>query len=324
MNTSANHNSDYSVPLKTHFKKGELYSVRRENFESEQSTAFNRHDHLELILVENGTLGCFVENGFYTAVAEELVVINPLQTHRLMRVTAEPLNAWVLSFDEKLVPLDNGEPLNHNFEGLIKDKTVIDLFRTIIREKRANQPWSTLYIQNLIQLILLQLLRKYTKTVSEKESVPPLLQSIFAYIHGHYSQPLTLETIGDAVGISRWYLSKFFRKETGMSIVEYINQYRCSHALALLLKSPHPISKISEMCGFSSLEYFSRVYTKQYGHAPSFERELQGTSDVSLGLFASSLAASESPAPKNDTASQPPEPQTKSQPQKTKTEESSN
>ncbi len=298
MNTPSNNNSN-TIPLETHLKKGELFSLHCENFENERASAFNRHDHLELILVEQGTLGCFVDSSFFTAVAGELVIINPLQTHRLVRgVTDEPLSAWMLSFNEALLPLEN-KIWTYTFEGLIKDAMIIDLFRSIIREKKQALAWSNLYIQNLIQLILLQLLRKHTKTSSKEDSTPPLLQAITSYIHEHYSQPLTLETIGNKVGISRWYLSKFFKKETGISIVEYINQYRCSNALAFLLKSEHPISKISEMCGFSSLEYFSRVYTKQYGHAPSFERELQQGGDVSLGLFASSLAATAEPvAPK--------------------------
>ena len=290
-------NNPNNIPLGTHLKKGELFSLRCENFENEHASAFNRHDHLELILVEQGTLGCFVDGSFFTAVAGELVIINPLQTHQLVRgVTNEPLTAWILTFNEALLPSGN-KVWTYTFEELIKDAKVIDLFRSVIREKKQALAWSNLYIQNLIQLILLQLLRKHTKTSTEEDSAPPLLQSITSYIREHYSQPLTLETIGNKVGISRWYLSKFFKKETGISIVEYINQYRCSNALALLLKSEHPISKISEMCGFSSLEYFSRVYTKQYGHAPSFERELQQGGDVSLGLFASSLAASAEPVP---------------------------
>ena len=308
MNTSSNNQNN--IPLGTHLKKGELFSLRCENFENEHASAFNRHDHLELILVEQGTLGCFVDSSFFTAVSGELVVINPLQTHRLVRgVTDEPLVAWILTFNEALLPAGN-KVWTYTFESLIKDSKIIDLFRSVIREKKQALAWSNLYIQNLIQLILLQLLRNHTKTSSEEDGMPPLLQAITSYIHEHYSQPLTLEIIGNKVGISRWYLSKFFKKETGISIVEYINQYRCSNALALLLKSEHPISKISEMCGFSSLEYFSRVYTKQYGHAPSFERELQQDGDVSLGLFASSLAASAepvSPKPrKRSTSKEPP------------------
>lgn len=295
MNASANNMQN--IPLGTHLKKGELFSLRCETFENENASAFNRHDHLELILVEQGTLGCFVEGSFFTAVAGELVVINPLQTHRLMHgVTNEPLVAWMLTFNEALLPAGN-KVWTYTFEGLIKDAKIIELFRSVIREKKQALAWNNLYIQNLIQLILLQLLRKHTKTSSKEDGTPPLLQAITSYIHEHYSQPLTLETIGNQVGISRWYLSKFFKKETGISIVEYINRYRCSNALALLLKSEHPISKISEMCGFSSLEYFSRVYTKQYGHTPSFERELQQNGDVSLGLFASSLAASTESVP---------------------------
>lgn len=298
MNTPPNKLSE-SVPLSSHLKKGEFFSLRREDFSREQATALNRHDHLELILVEQGTLGCIVETGFFTAISGEVVVINPLQEHRLMRVAHEPLVSWVLNFDSKVLHCIGFEVWDQSFEQLVKDPKITELFREIIREKRQALSWNNLYVQNLIQLILLCLMRKHAKAASsDSAKTSPLLQSILSYIHTNFSQTLTLEIIGNAVGISRWYLSKLFKRETGISIIEYINEYRCTHALALLQKSEHPISKISEMCGFSSLEYFSRVYTKQYGHSPSHERELQAKNDVSLGLFASSLAASAETQPK--------------------------
>lgn len=291
MNTPSNNQSNI-IPLSSHLKKGEFFSVCRKDFEHEQMTVFNRHDHLELILVEQGTLGCFIEGGFFTAIAGDIVVVNPLQAHRLVQITQEPLTTWTLNFDGKGVQFGDLEVWKQSFEELVRDSKITELFREIVQEKNQALAWNSLYIQSLIQMILLCLLRKYTRASSEESNVPPLLQAIMSYIHTNYSHPLTLETIGNAVGISRWYLSKFFKKETGVSIIDYINEYRCSHALALLLKSEHPITKISDMCGFSSLEYFSRVYTKQYGHSPSHERKLRGENDISLGLFASSLAAS--------------------------------
>ena len=149
MNTSSNNQNN--IPLGTHLKKGELFSLRCENFENEHASAFNRHDHLELILVEQGTLGCFVDSSFFTAVSGEPVVINPLQTHRLVRgVTDEPLVAWILTFNEALLPAGN-KVWTYTFESLIKDSKIIDLFRSVIREKNQALAWSNLYIQNLIQ-----------------------------------------------------------------------------------------------------------------------------------------------------------------------------
>lgn len=291
MEVLSEHRSHYE-PLYTHLKKGNLFSLICVNFEHDQVTAFNRHHHMELILVETGTLGCFIEDRFFTAVCGDLVVINPLQAHRLAPINQEPLTVWALSFDEKLLHADGLEIGDRNFEELVKDSEVAELFRGIIQEQTRALSWHTAYIQNLIRLLLLHLLRDYATISPDVNKVPPLLQTIISYIHTNFAQPLTLEIIGNEVGISRWYLSKFFKKETGLSIIDYINQYRCSRALVLLLKSDYPISKISEMCGFSSLEYFSKVYAKQYGHPPSRERDLKSKNDLSLGLFASSLAAS--------------------------------
>lgn len=289
MNTTSQTESLY-MPLR--LKKGELFSLHRENFESEQPTVYNRHHHVELILVEKGTLGCFIDGGFFTAISGDIVAINPMKSHRLARISNEPLDIWVLGFDEKVLLSDGLETGGRSFDELIRDPQISGLFRLIVQEKKQLAAWHNIYIQNLIRLIVLRILRDHASATPEENKFPPLLQSVISYIHENFSQQLTLEIIGNAVGISRWYLSKFFKKETGMSIVDYINQYRCSHALVLLLKSDYAISKISEICGFASLEYFSRVYIKQYGHPPSHERKLEDKKDLSSGLFASSLSAS--------------------------------
>lgn len=299
MNTPSN-NKSRGAQLFPHLKSGNLFSIKREEFSKEQTSNFDQHYQPELILVDKGTLGCFIEGGFFTAIAGDLVVINPLQTHRLARVNQEPLVVWILDFDDKLLQANGIQIGNWIFDELVRDPKITALFRVIIQEKTQALSWSNEYIQNVIQLILLCLLRDHARASSEKSNVPPLLQAIITHIHANFAQQLTLESIGNAVGISRWYLSKFFKKEMGISIIDYINQYRCSHALILLQKSEYAVSKIAEICGFASLEYFSRIYAKQYGHPPSRERELRNKGDLSNGLYASYLAtATEGSHPKS-------------------------
>ena len=68
------------------------------------------------------------------------------------------------------------------------------------------------------------------------------------------------------------YLRKVFKKELGMSPLEYMTSLRMKNAerlLATTLNSGHAISEIAQMCGFENALYFSRVFKKYYGCSPS-------------------------------------------------------
>jgi AraC-like DNA-binding protein len=68
------------------------------------------------------------------------------------------------------------------------------------------------------------------------------------------------------------YLRKLFKKEVGVSPLEYMTNLRMKSAETLLTSmwtNEHTISEIAQMCGFEDALYFSRVFKKYYGCAPS-------------------------------------------------------
>ena len=68
------------------------------------------------------------------------------------------------------------------------------------------------------------------------------------------------------------HLRRLFRKETGMSMLEYLTELRINHAKRLLSENHlfhYSIAEIGAMCGFYDISYFSRVFKKKTGLAPS-------------------------------------------------------
>ena len=68
--------------------------------------------------------------------------------------------------------------------------------------------------------------------------------------------------------MSRSRLSTLFRQEIGQGINEYLAQYRLDRALQLMEEGQYKIYEISEMVGYSSSQYFCRVFKKQKGYTP--------------------------------------------------------
>ena len=98
------------------------------------------------------------------------------------------------------------------------------------------------------------------------------IQKMLSYIYEHYAQAVRLADIADAANISRSEAERCFNAYMGMSPVEVLIRYRLQAAQKLLKTSNLSLQEISSSCGFNSVGYFSRLYRKIYGCAPSSDR----------------------------------------------------
>ena len=73
--------------------------------------------------------------------------------------------------------------------------------------------------------------------------------------------------------ISRSLLFHRVKRITGKSVVEYINEFRIAKAKELMQDARYNLTEISELVGFSSLRYFSRVFKSVTGESPSVYRQ---------------------------------------------------
>lgn len=89
------------------------------------------------------------------------------------------------------------------------------------------------------------------------------------YIQHHLSEPVSVEEIADRLFLSRSYLSRRFRKETGMTLTDFILSEKTEEAKRLLRYSDKSSTAIASYLGFSSLGHFSRVFKKHAGLTPS-------------------------------------------------------
>ncbi len=101
------------------------------------------------------------------------------------------------------------------------------------------------------------------------ESDMTLGQLVKRYIKDNISTKITLNELALKMHCSTVTLTEHFKREFGITIVEYVNQKRIQKAKQLLQNSSLSIREISETCGFSSVEYFSRSFKESVGQAPS-------------------------------------------------------
>jgi len=110
----------------------------------------------------------------------------------------------------------------------------------------------------------------------ENQSPKHAILIVKQYIHSHYKEDLSLNTLANIVYLSPKYLSSMFRQVTGISLNKYIKNVRLEQAKKLLLTTNLKVADICEEVGYSYVSYFCRIFQEEYGISPETFRERGG------------------------------------------------
>ncbi len=104
-------------------------------------------------------------------------------------------------------------------------------------------------------------------------SLSPIVKAAVTAIDSDPSSELGLKSLSMQLNVSSVYLSTLFKKETGKTLTEYINDRRISHAKHLLKTTSLQIQTVSLHCGMADVQYFSKLFKKKTGKTPSQYRK---------------------------------------------------
>ena len=91
--------------------------------------------------------------------------------------------------------------------------------------------------------------------------------AVIRYIEAHFNEKITIEQMAESLGLSATYLSVRFKKEVGMGIHAYLNEYRVMRAIALL--RTHTVAETCFACGFCDSSHFIATFKRRFGCTPA-------------------------------------------------------
>ena len=118
-------------------------------------------------------------------------------------------------------------------------------------------------ISSLLNYILFELI-----DINSAKSSNEHVLKITNYVEVHLSDKLTLDTICREVNLSREYTSYIFKKETGKTLINYINERKMLLAKELILGHEMSLIDISIHLGYENYNYFSRLFKKFFDVTP--------------------------------------------------------
>ena len=99
------------------------------------------------------------------------------------------------------------------------------------------------------------------------------LEPILEYTQLHHGEDLTLEGASSAMGLNKEYFCRLFKRNMGVSYLQYLYQVRATAVCRELEISDDPISEIAERHGFRDPKMLSQHFKEIYGCTPSEKRK---------------------------------------------------
>ena len=94
------------------------------------------------------------------------------------------------------------------------------------------------------------------------------MRNVTSYIREHLTDEFSVDQMAKDLYLSRSYLSTKFKKETGMTLSQYMQEQKIEKAKSLLKTTDRSILEIATYLGFSSQGYFQNVFKKCTGMTP--------------------------------------------------------
>ena len=153
---------------------------------------------------------------------------------------------------------------------ILGDKKTADrISRTV---KRADIEVINSYIN--IMTVLAEYLTKTNRISDYNDKLPKLIKE---YINKNYSQKITLSILSQKFECCNATLTKSFKNEYNLSIMSYLLSIRLEKSKEMIIKTRKSFKEIANECGFYDQNYFSKLFTKQYGISPTeFRSENMG------------------------------------------------
>lgn len=247
--------------------------------EQSKESVCNWHKNLEVIYITRGE-GVVRCNGVdYFVNAGCLFVVNPNEIHDVS--SEKGIDYYFIIADENFFR-ENGIAIEkYYFYHMVKSQKVERDFISVIHEMKElieqKNDLSIPKVRRAVLTLMMDLCADYAVSKEEKQkekkAALEYVQQALDYINQHFSEDIILEHIADQIGISKYYLVREFKKHTGYTVVSYLNLLRCKNAEVFLAQGM-TVTQAALESGFESASYFSRMYKKIRGYAPTQYEEV--------------------------------------------------
>ncbi|MEN8116800.1 MAG: AraC family transcriptional regulator [Bacteroidota bacterium] len=269
-------------------KKISIEVFRIISFKSNYHFKMHSHKRIELNYILQGSCVMMFDNKLVKLNQNNSILIFPGSKHDFYVDSKTGIKIAQLEFqieesgltgyhdlpDTNLYSLFNQSGSN-NYIKIPNNPEIGNCMERIIREnklKRNNYvSLTTLYFSELTILVSRYIHRQH-EIIDKQEN--ECLQTAMNRIHSNYSTGVKISDLAKECNISERYLRKLFTTHLESSPQEYCNNVRINKSVELLANRSIPVKEIAYSVGYSTPQYFSRMFKGKYGFSPQTYRKI--------------------------------------------------
>lgn len=250
----------------------------------------NRHGYFEVLYLCSGSALCRIQDRILPFNEGDLAVIGSTLYHRIECRSSTPVTIAALFFEPDLIRCDGGIDsseylmpfLRHDsdFPHIVPSDTgvprqVLDMMLRIRSELPASSTRARLALRTYLKMLLMFLVNQYVpyagrvEIFQRQQRALDRLRPLFRHLGEHSGSPTKVKEAARICGMSESHFMSFFKKVTGLSFMNYLNNFRVERAQALLTTTDESLARISQEVGFCDQSYFGTVFRKVVGMTPT-------------------------------------------------------
>jgi len=230
----------------------------------------NWHDNLEIQICTKGSGLVLLDGKPFPFHENDIIVVNSNVIHYTGTDTELTYSCLIISTDFcRTIGID---PQQFTFSPFVKSAVLTDAFAAL---KDICSDFSVAFrtakLNQLVLHILIELAENHVtahKPCSSNVKHFETVKSAVCYIRKNYDKKITLDEISKAVLYDKYALCKAFKRLTGQTVMENLNNYRCIKAIDCLNEG-HTVAGTAALCGFDNLSFFTKTFKKYIGRLPS-------------------------------------------------------
>lgn len=261
----------------------EDYEIYHYKDSRELHVSLHFHDFYECYLLLSGGIRYQIESASFSIQPGDLLLIGPNQLHRpLFTQTDKPYERLVLwlsrSYVESLSTPEtdlsacfSAQRLSANRLSPEQRESITRQFFALLNATSGEQFGRDVLCNSLAAGLLVTLNRALAgreRALPRADiRVSPLVKTVSNYLDEHIAEAVSLDELSKTVFLSKYYLERVFRRETGVSIYQMLLQKRMILARNLMQEGLN-LTAVSQKCGFSEYSGFYKAFRSEYGVSP--------------------------------------------------------
>ena len=248
---------------------------------------YNLHSETDIFILLKGSVEMSCNGEVFTLKPLDVVIISPQVGHATLALEEDAI-AFVIHVGNEFYQQYDPDFGSYQFVLRSDDSTRHNEFFTTLRHHAAmtmllmtkgESPVYRMWIEHHYLALAGDVFREFDPIKKVHENArpgdikPASFDKMIAYIDEQYEQKIELEDIAKIGGYNIAYTSQFFKRQMGISFVEYVLRLRIRDATVRLASTDEAVARIASDCGFADVKAFNVAFKKHFNMTPTEYRK---------------------------------------------------